>query len=87
MKTCSKVSVFREMQMHIKTMSYQFTPVRMGKKGEREMTTGAQESSCAVGSSLHGPSILERNLALPCEIKYAYLFLSDSTPPSLLTES
>lgn len=51
------------------------------------MTTGAQESSCAVGSSLHGPSILERNLALPCEIKYAYLFLSDSTPPSLLTES
>ena len=50
------------------------------------MTSGAQESSCTVGS-LHGPSILERNLALPCEIKYAYLFLRDSTPPSLLTES
>lgn len=51
------------------------------------MTSGAEESSCTVGSSLHGPSILERTLALLCEIKYAYLFLSDSTPPSLLTES
>lgn len=36
--TCSKALVLREMQIHIKTISYQFTPIRMGeKRREREM--------------------------------------------------
>lgn len=47
---------------------------------------GAKKSLFTIGGCLDRASNLEKNLALPCEIKYAYLSPSDYTPPSLLTE-